>query len=127
MDGARGGQGPVHVAVRQTAGRLPDGRVEQDVGGSGVVRQRSARPGRHRDVGDAAQVEGDGNTRPVAQPHHVQGADQRRPLASGRDVARAQVGDDGASGAFGDPGGLSDLEGAADPAALRPVVDGLPV
>ncbi len=148
------GAAAVLVEVPCAAAELAHGGVDQGVRRAGVEGQRGGVRigGHHGDVGDAAEVERGPDARaggvpvavavagavavPVAVPvaglvpaqqQGVEEADQRGALAARRHVPAAQVGDDREPGRLGDPGGLPELEGAAHPSVLHPVVDRLPV
>ncbi len=117
------GQRAVRVVRLAPAAELPDGRVQQRAARTGV----EGRPVRRGQVGDATDVQGHRPARPAAQPQQVDQADQRRALAAGRDVPGPEVGDHRQSGRLRDPRRPAQLERAVHPAAVRPVIDGLPV
>ena len=121
------GRGVPALVVVRLVEEPPAGEVDQGVGGAEVVRENSAVGPDQRHVGDAAEVERGLGHPTGREQQHVEDAHQWRTLPAPRDVAGAQVGDDGHAGAFGDPGGLAELEGAAGPALLDPVEDRLAV
>ena len=115
-------RGRVQFAARE----LERQGVDHHVAGSGVegddVFGRAS--GRnHRDVGDAADVERDAAAPRVAEEQVIDVGDQRRALAAGGDVARAEIGDHRDAGALGEHGGFADLQSVG--AAF--VIDGLAV
>lgn len=130
-DDAFGGGGTVLVVGLFAAGKETDGTVNRHVGGAGVegidlVEFR----GNDGEIGNAAKVER-GDTFVfflVAPQQPVCIGNERRALAACGDVAGAEVGDDGESGAFGNDSGLADLKRTAgDVGGRGKVGDGVAV
>ena len=121
----------VPLAVRYALGHAVDHHVAR----AGVEGEHVAdlRPGRHpRHVGDAADVLDRAAPARMAEEQVVGVRDQRRALAAGGDVARAEVRHGRDAGPLGDDGRLADLERRArvpppGPSGLRKMADRLPV
>ena len=81
-----------------------------------------------RQVGDAAEVERGGGVGGPGEQQVVEQAGERGAVTAGRDVAGAQVGDDGNARRLGDPRRLADLQRAPGATfVVDPVEDGLAV
>ena len=92
MHGAAGGPGAVLViGLAQVAA---DPQIHQDIAWAGIEPGDAAVAMQHADVADPADVHHHAHQSRLAEGGLVEGWYQRRALAAGRDVARAEVGDD---------------------------------
>ncbi len=122
-----GGERAVLVEREPSAAQFVHRGVDQRVARAGVEGHGVRLRGYDGDVGDPPDVQGGRHSGAAAQQHEVDQADQRCALPAGRDVARAEAGDDRVAGGLGDPGRFAELERAVDLPVRDPVVHGLPV
>src|SRR5439155_11606801 len=105
------GRTPRPVTVEGLASVMLAPCVEQCVAGPRVEAAHRSCRREIRDVGNAAEINDD--AMPIVQPEQggMQRGDQRRALPSRRNIATAEIGDDGNARRLGEPGGVGKLGG----------------
>src|ERR1035438_1166475 len=101
------GDATVAVEVLAAAGVLARERIDHHVAGARI--ERDAR-GNDRNVGDATDIEGGAGAARMPEQQAVDEGNERRALATGGDIARAEIGDYRHSGALRDYRRLADLQ-----------------
>ncbi len=119
---ALGGEGA--IGIDGEVGVFGGPVIEGAVAGAGIEGEEAAMGADPGDVGDAADVQHAEGFFEGGGEGLVEDGDQRRPLAAGGDIGRAEIVGDGGVGGAGQGGGVADLPGEA---SVGLVEDGLAV
>src|SRR5579864_7726075 len=103
----------VAIVTQAATSEVRGERVDDHVAGTRVEGEdifRLRGGGKHGEVGDASDIEGDAAAARIAIKKIVDEGNERRALASCGDVGGTKIGDGGDAGALGDDGGLGELK-----------------
>ena len=126
---ALGRDGAIAIELFPAFGEDVDQLVDHHIAGACVERNDLILGGftrQYRDVGDAADVQSYARFGGAAEEHVVDEGHERRAMASGCDIAGAEIRDDRDTKLFGDDGSFADLKRVGGVAASL-VVDRLAV